>query len=38
MSVAQVAITLGYTDIAHFSRQYKRHTGHPPRHPHSVRS
>jgi hypothetical protein len=25
------AATLGYTDIAYFSRQYKRHTGHSPR-------
>jgi AraC family transcriptional regulator, arabinose operon regulatory protein len=32
MSVTTVAMTLGYTDIAYFSRQYKRHTGHPPRH------
>jgi AraC family transcriptional regulator of arabinose operon len=31
MSVTQVAATLGYTDIAYFSRQYKRHTGHSPR-------
>jgi transcriptional regulator GlxA family with amidase domain len=30
MSVTQVAQTLGYPDIAYFSRQYKRHTGHPP--------
>jgi AraC family transcriptional regulator, arabinose operon regulatory protein len=29
-SVTNVAVTLGYTDIGHFSRQYKRHTGHPP--------
>jgi AraC-like DNA-binding protein len=30
-SVTEVASTLGYTDIAHFSRQYKQHTGHSPR-------
>jgi transcriptional regulator GlxA family with amidase domain len=30
MSVTQVAATLGYTDIAYFSRQYRRHTGHSP--------
>jgi AraC family transcriptional regulator, arabinose operon regulatory protein len=29
-SVTNVAITLGYTDIGYFSRQYKRQTGHPP--------
>lgn len=29
-SVTQVALTLGYTDIGYFSRQYKRHTGHSP--------
>jgi AraC family transcriptional regulator of arabinose operon len=29
-SVAKVAVMLGYTDIGYFSRQYKRHTGHPP--------
>jgi len=32
MSVTQVAVTLGYTDIGYFSRQYKRHIGHPPSH------
>ncbi|MEV0400160.1 AraC family transcriptional regulator [Actinoallomurus sp. NPDC050550] len=30
MSVGQVAATLGYTDLAYFSRQYKQCTGHPP--------
>lgn len=30
MSVTQVAATLGYTDLSHFSRHYKAHTGHPP--------
>jgi len=30
MSVTQVASTLGYTDVGHFSRQYKKHTGHSP--------
>jgi transcriptional regulator GlxA family with amidase domain len=30
MSVTQVAAMLGYPDIAYFSRQYKRYTGHPP--------
>jgi len=30
MSVTQVASTLGYTDLGHFSRQYKQYTGHPP--------
>jgi AraC-like DNA-binding protein len=30
MSVTQVAATLGYPDIAYFSRQYKRYTGHAP--------
>jgi AraC family transcriptional regulator, arabinose operon regulatory protein len=29
-SVTQVAVTLGYTDVGYFSRQYKRHTGRPP--------
>lgn len=32
MSVSQVASTLGYTDIAYFSRQFTRQTGHSPRH------
>jgi AraC family transcriptional regulator, arabinose operon regulatory protein len=32
MSVTQVAVTLGYSDIGYFSRQYKRYAGHPPRH------
>jgi AraC-like DNA-binding protein len=32
MSITQVAATLGYTDIAHFSRQYKQHTGHTRQH------
>jgi AraC family transcriptional regulator of arabinose operon len=32
MSVTQVAAVLGYTDIAYFSRQYKRYTGHSPVH------
>ncbi|MEJ3748988.1 AraC family transcriptional regulator [Actinomycetes bacterium KLBMP 9797] len=32
MSVTQVASTLGYTDIAYFSRQFTRQTGHSPRH------
>jgi AraC family transcriptional regulator of arabinose operon len=31
MSVTQVAATLGYTDIAYFSSQYKRYTGCSPR-------
>ncbi|WP_285566091.1 AraC family transcriptional regulator [Actinoallomurus iriomotensis] len=30
MSVSQVAATLGYTDLAYFSRQYKQYTGHSP--------
>lgn len=30
MSVTQVAATLGYADLAYFSRQYKRHTGRSP--------
>jgi AraC family transcriptional regulator, arabinose operon regulatory protein len=30
-SVTDVAITLGYKDIAHFSRQFKQHTGYSPR-------
>ena len=30
MSVTQVAMTLGYTDVAYFSRQYRRHTGRTP--------
>lgn len=30
MSVTQVAATLGYPDVAYFSRQYKRHTGRSP--------
>ena len=30
MSVTQVAATLGYADVAYFSRQYKRHTGRSP--------
>lgn len=30
LSVTRVAATLGYTDIAYFSRQYKRHTGRSP--------
>lgn len=30
MSVTQIAATLGYVDVAYFSRQYKRHTGRPP--------
>lgn len=30
MTVTQVAATLGYTDVAYFSRQYKRHTGRTP--------
>jgi AraC family transcriptional regulator of arabinose operon len=30
MSVTQVAATLGYPDVAYFSRQYKRYTGHAP--------
>jgi transcriptional regulator GlxA family with amidase domain len=29
-SVTHVALTLGYTDIGYFSRQFKRHTGHSP--------
>jgi AraC family transcriptional regulator of arabinose operon len=32
MSVTQVAVTLGYTDVAYFSRQYRRHTGRTPGH------
>lgn len=31
MSVSQVASTLGYTDIAYFSRQFARQTGRSPR-------
>jgi AraC family transcriptional regulator, arabinose operon regulatory protein len=31
LTVTQVATVLGYTDLAHFSRQFKHHTGHPPR-------
>jgi AraC family transcriptional regulator of arabinose operon len=31
MSVSQVAATLGYADVAYFSRQYKRTTGRSPR-------
>jgi AraC-like DNA-binding protein len=31
MSVTQVATTLGYSDVAHFSRQYRQYTGHSPR-------
>lgn len=30
MSVSEVAATLGYTDSAFFSRQYKQHAGHSP--------
>jgi AraC family transcriptional regulator, arabinose operon regulatory protein len=30
MTVTQIAATLGYIDVAYFSRQYKRHTGRPP--------
>jgi AraC-like DNA-binding protein len=30
MSASEVAATLGYTDLAFFSRQYKQHAGHPP--------
>jgi AraC-like DNA-binding protein len=30
MSVTQVAATLGYIDVAYFSRQYKRHRGQTP--------
>jgi AraC-like DNA-binding protein len=30
MSVGQVAATLGYTDLAYFSRQYRQCTGHSP--------
>ncbi|WP_211588527.1 helix-turn-helix domain-containing protein [Allorhizocola rhizosphaerae] len=30
MSVTQVSAALGYTDVAHFSRQYKQYTGSPP--------
>lgn len=30
MSVTQVASTLGYTDLSHFSRVYKQHTGSTP--------
>jgi AraC-like DNA-binding protein len=33
MSVSQVAATLGYTDLAYFSRQYKQCTGHSPGRP-----
>jgi AraC family transcriptional regulator of arabinose operon len=33
MTVTQVAATLGYTEVAHFSRQFKRQVGHSPRHP-----
>jgi AraC-like DNA-binding protein len=32
MSVTQVAVTLGYPDVAYFSRQYRRHTGRAPGH------
>jgi AraC-like DNA-binding protein len=31
MSVTQVAATLGYPDVAYFSRQYRRQTGRSPR-------
>lgn len=31
MSVSQIASALGYTDIAYFSRQFTRQTGHSPR-------
>jgi AraC family transcriptional regulator of arabinose operon len=31
MSISQVAATLGYTDVAYFSRQYERYRGCPPR-------
>jgi YesN/AraC family two-component response regulator len=31
MSVSQVAATLGYIDVAHFSRQHKQYTGRSPR-------
>ncbi len=30
MSVTQVSAALGYTDVAHFSRQYKQYIGVPP--------
>jgi AraC-like DNA-binding protein len=30
MTVAQIAADLGYTDPAHFSRQYRQHSGRPP--------
>jgi AraC family transcriptional regulator of arabinose operon len=30
MTVTQIAATLGYIDVAYFSRQYRRHTGRPP--------
>ena len=33
MTVTQVASTLGYTEVAHFSRQFKRQVGHSPRRP-----
>jgi AraC family transcriptional regulator of arabinose operon len=33
MTVTQVAATLGYTEVAHFSRQFKRQVGHSPRRP-----
>jgi AraC family transcriptional regulator of arabinose operon len=33
MTVTQVAATLGYTEVAHFSRQFKRQGGHSPRRP-----
>lgn len=32
MSVGQVASALGYPDVAYFSRQFTRQTGHSPRH------
>ena len=34
LSVTQVASLLGYSDVAYFSRQYKRTTGHSPRSAH----
>jgi YesN/AraC family two-component response regulator len=30
LSVGQVATILGYSDVAYFSRQYKRYAGHSP--------
>jgi transcriptional regulator GlxA family with amidase domain len=30
MSAGEVAMTLGYADLAFFSRQYKQHVGHSP--------